>query len=59
MYGMTLARYRKHPEVKTRGMTGMKPLIVFTSDQVSAATPLTATGGLLAAFASRGVGGQD
>lgn len=33
LYGMTLARYRKHPEVKTRGMTGMKPLVAFTSDQ--------------------------
>lgn len=56
MYGMTLARYQKHPEVKTRGMTGMKPLIAFTSDQVGAAATLTATYDLLDALPFRGGG---
>lgn len=33
MYGMILARYRRHPEVKRTGVFGQKPLVVFTSDQ--------------------------
>ncbi|XP_068205119.1 cysteine sulfinic acid decarboxylase-like [Palaemon carinicauda] len=33
MYGMVLARYRNHPDVKCKGIFGRKPLITFTSDQ--------------------------
>ncbi|KAG0719921.1 Acidic amino acid decarboxylase GADL1 [Chionoecetes opilio] len=33
MYGMVLARYRKNPEVKKLGLSSMKPLVAFTSDQ--------------------------
>ncbi|EDX11219.1 cysteine sulfinic acid decarboxylase [Drosophila simulans] len=33
MYGMVLARYKIAPEVKTSGMFGMRPLVLFTSDE--------------------------
>lgn len=33
MYGMTLARYRKHPDSKRLGMFNIKPLVVFTSKE--------------------------
>ncbi|KAH8305844.1 hypothetical protein KR059_012769, partial [Drosophila kikkawai] len=33
MYGIVLARYKIAPEVKTSGMFGMQPLVLFTSDQ--------------------------
>lgn len=32
MYGMVLARYRKMPQVKTKGLSGLPPLAIFTSD---------------------------
>lgn len=35
MYGMVLARYRRNPNLKRMGIFGQKPLVVFTSDQVS------------------------
>jgi len=31
MYSMALARYRKHPDIKTKGLYGMKPMVCFTS----------------------------
>ncbi|XP_064091180.1 cysteine sulfinic acid decarboxylase-like [Macrobrachium nipponense] len=33
MYAMAVARYRQNPEVKCKGVFGMKPLVAFTSDQ--------------------------
>ncbi|XP_017059775.1 cysteine sulfinic acid decarboxylase [Drosophila ficusphila] len=33
MYGMVLARYKLAPEVKTSGVFGMRPLVLFTSDE--------------------------
>ncbi|CAL4068172.1 unnamed protein product [Meganyctiphanes norvegica] len=33
MYGLVLARYQRHPEVKKQGIFGMKPLTAFVSDQ--------------------------
>lgn len=33
IYGLVLARYKFAPSVKTAGMFGMKPLVLFTSDQ--------------------------
>ncbi|XP_063880876.1 cysteine sulfinic acid decarboxylase-like isoform X2 [Scylla paramamosain] len=33
MYGMVLARYRRHPNIKKTGIFDQKPLVVFTSDQ--------------------------
>ncbi|KAH8295627.1 hypothetical protein KR018_000542, partial [Drosophila ironensis] len=33
MYGIVLARYKIAPSVKTSGMFGMQPLVLFTSDQ--------------------------
>ncbi|KAH8380087.1 hypothetical protein KR009_008879 [Drosophila setifemur] len=33
MYGIVLARYKVAPSVKTIGMFGMRPLVLFTSDQ--------------------------
>ena len=32
MYGMVLARYHYFPEVKHKGMSGLPPLAVFTSE---------------------------
>lgn len=32
MYGMVLARYKKVPEVKTKGVAGLPPLVCFTSE---------------------------
>ncbi|OAD51941.1 Glutamate decarboxylase 1 [Eufriesea mexicana] len=31
MYGMVLARYKKIPDVKTKGLAGLAPLVCFTS----------------------------
>ena len=31
-YGLALARYRRHPEVKSQGLFGMKPMVIFTSE---------------------------
>ncbi|XP_037079614.1 cysteine sulfinic acid decarboxylase-like [Pollicipes pollicipes] len=31
-YGLALARYHRHPEVKTRGLFGRRPMVVFTSE---------------------------
>lgn len=31
MYGIVLARYKKFPEAKTKGICSMKPLVLFTS----------------------------
>ncbi|XP_068143315.1 cysteine sulfinic acid decarboxylase [Drosophila tropicalis] len=33
MYGLVLARYKFAPEVKTSGVFGMRPLVMFTSDE--------------------------
>lgn len=33
MYGMSLARYKLCPDVKTKGIFGMKPLVLFTSEE--------------------------
>ena len=44
MYGMVLARYKKFPQVKTKGLSSLPPLVVFTSADVS--------------FISAGLGGQ-
>nr|XP_014089267.1 cysteine sulfinic acid decarboxylase [Bactrocera oleae] len=33
MYGLVLARYSRHPQVKTAGMFGMRPLALFTSEE--------------------------
>jgi len=33
MYGMVLARQVKHPQFKTKGLFGAKPLIAFTSEE--------------------------
>jgi glutamate/tyrosine decarboxylase-like PLP-dependent enzyme len=35
MYGMVLARYRAIPDSKTKGLSGLPPLVVFTSEDVS------------------------
>lgn len=35
MYGMALARYNAVPNVKTKGCFNMKPLVAFTSEEVS------------------------
>jgi hypothetical protein len=35
MYGMVLARHKAVPDTKTRGLSGMPPLVVFTSEDVS------------------------
>jgi hypothetical protein len=35
MYGMVLARYRAVPDSKTKGLTGLPPLAVFASEDVS------------------------
>ncbi|XP_076651494.1 cysteine sulfinic acid decarboxylase [Halictus rubicundus] len=32
MYGMVAARYKMFPEVKTKGLTGLPPLVCFTSE---------------------------
>ena len=32
MYGMVMARYKMVPEVKTKGMVGLPPLVCFTSE---------------------------
>ncbi|XP_076395032.1 cysteine sulfinic acid decarboxylase [Megachile rotundata] len=32
MYGMVMARYKKIPEVKSKGMSGFPPLVSFTSE---------------------------
>ncbi|XP_037072231.1 cysteine sulfinic acid decarboxylase-like [Pollicipes pollicipes] len=31
-YGLALARYHRHPEVKARGLFGRRPMVVFTSE---------------------------
>ncbi|XP_022221014.2 cysteine sulfinic acid decarboxylase [Drosophila obscura] len=33
MYGIVMARYKYAPEVKTSGMFGMRPLVLFTSEE--------------------------
>lgn len=33
MYGLCLARYKFWPDVKTKGIFGMKPLVLFTSEE--------------------------
>ncbi|XP_036326244.1 cysteine sulfinic acid decarboxylase-like [Rhagoletis pomonella] len=33
MYGLVLARYSRHPDIKTAGMFGMRPLVLFTSEE--------------------------
>lgn len=33
MYGLCLARYKFCPDVKTKGIFGMKPLVLFTSEE--------------------------
>uniref|UniRef100_A0A0K8UFV6 Cysteine sulfinic acid decarboxylase n=2 Tax=Bactrocera latifrons TaxID=174628 RepID=A0A0K8UFV6_BACLA len=33
MYGLVLARYSRHPQVKTAGLFGMRPLALFTSEE--------------------------
>lgn len=33
MYGMSLARYKIYPDVKTKGVFGMKQLVLFTSEE--------------------------
>jgi hypothetical protein len=35
MYGMVLARYKAVPDSKTKGLSGLPPLVVFTSEDVS------------------------
>jgi hypothetical protein len=35
MYGMVLARYKAVPNSKTKGLSGLPPLVVFTSEDVS------------------------
>ena len=35
MYGMVLARYKAIPDSKTKGLSGLPPLVVFTSEDVS------------------------
>lgn len=35
MYGMMLARHRLAPEAKQKGISSIKPLVVFTSEDVS------------------------
>ncbi len=35
MYGMVLARFKKFPEVKTKGVAGLGHLVAFTSQEVS------------------------
>jgi len=32
MYGMVLARYKHVPSIKTTGMFGLRPLVIFTSE---------------------------
>ncbi|RXG68254.1 hypothetical protein Avbf_12715 [Armadillidium vulgare] len=32
MYGITLARYKKHPDLKEKGLFGCKEMVIFTSD---------------------------
>ena len=34
MYGISLARHHKYPESKTKGMQGLPPVKLFTSDLV-------------------------
>jgi hypothetical protein len=34
MYGIVLARYKKFPEVKTKGMGSIGELVAFTSEEV-------------------------
>ncbi|XP_058975350.1 cysteine sulfinic acid decarboxylase-like [Musca domestica] len=33
MYGVVLARYRQFPEIKSKGMFGIPPLVIFTSEE--------------------------
>lgn len=33
MYGLSLARYKLCPDVKTKGIFGMKPLVLYTSEE--------------------------
>ena len=33
MYAMVMARHRKFPQLKTEGISGMPPLVVYTSDE--------------------------
>ena len=35
MYGMILARYRRFPETKTKGLHGLPVLVAFTSEAAS------------------------
>jgi hypothetical protein len=35
MYGMVLARYKAIPDSKTKGLSGLPPLVAFTSEDVS------------------------
>jgi len=34
MYGMVLARYKKFPEIKSKGMGSIGELVAFTSQEV-------------------------
>jgi hypothetical protein len=35
MYGMALARYKAVPDSKMKGLSGLPPLVAFTSEDVS------------------------
>lgn len=35
MYGMVLARYKAIPDSKVKGLSGLPPLVVFASEDVS------------------------
>jgi hypothetical protein len=35
MYGMVLARYKAVPDSKMKGLSGLPPLVAFTSEDVS------------------------
>ena len=41
MYGMVLARYKAIPDSKTKGLSGLPPLVVFTSEDVSSEVATT------------------
>ncbi|XP_064541149.1 cysteine sulfinic acid decarboxylase [Drosophila montana] len=32
MYGLVLARFKRHPTIKSTGMFGLRPLVIFTSE---------------------------
>jgi hypothetical protein len=35
MYAIVLARYKMFPQIKTEGVSGLPPLVIFVSEDVS------------------------